>query len=456
MLSLFSEYKYSKNYLIKMILLGLCFFFIFGAYTLLKELKDAIFTIVVGYKHLPDAKAISLFLMIPMVLFYSWLSEKIKRNYLLSFYALFYGIGGIIISYYIQDPEIGLTNVIASKDRIFGWIVYLFFEGLSPFLVSLNWSFLNSISKPSDIKTFYIVMAAMAKIGAVFFATLAWLFMSRSFNFSILYSDVSLYATLLKFSSAALFFVPILLLYLIIKLPESELQGYVDINEKNIHKEKQTDTSKKGFNFGFFSIFNNPYVLSIVGMMFFWEIVNVIFNNLRLIIAFSDAKAISQFSSFLFKSSAVTNLISFLFVIIGTNSIIRFLGERRGLLLIPILTGSMMILFLFYKTTTMVIITWTIIRVINLSLATPIKESLYIPTSKDIQFKSKSWIDSFGQKFSKGIGSIYNKLIQFIPANIINIFQISFFLLIITFWTLLAYFLGKRWEKAIEKKEIIQ
>ncbi len=455
MFSLLSEYKYSKNYIIKMILLGLCFFFIIGAYTLLKELKDAIFTIIVGYKYLPDAKAISLFLMIPMVLFYSWLSEKIQRHYLLSLYVLFYAFGSVIIAYYVQHPDIGLTNVISSKYRIFGWIVYLFFEGLSPFLVSLNWSFLNSISKPSDIKNFYIVMAAMGKLGSVCFATFAWLFMSRGLNCFLIYSDVTLYAVLLKISAAALFFVPILLLYLIYKLPKSEFQGYVDINEKK-HLNKEESKNDKSFNFGFSSIFSNPYVLSIVGMMFFWEIVNVIFNNLRLIIAFSDTHAISQFSSFLFKSTAITSLISFLFVIIGTNSIIRILGERRGLLLIPILTGLMMISFLFYKTTAMVIITWTVIRAINLSLATPIRESLYIPTSKDIQFKSKSWIDSFGQKFSKGFGSIYNKLVQFIPGNIINIFQVGFFLLIITFWTLLAYYLGNRWQNALDKKEIIK
>lgn len=452
MFSLLSEYKNSKNYIIKMILLGFCFFFIIGAYTLLKELKDAIFTIIVGYKYLPDAKAISLFLMIPMVLFYSWLSEKIKRHYLLSFYAFFYAIGSLIIAYYIQDPQIGLTNVVSDKYRFFGWAVYLFFEGLSPFLVSLNWSFLNSISKPTDIKNFYIVMAAMGKLGSLFFATLAWLFMSRNFSYFLDYSDVSLYVLLLKFSAAALFFVPILLLYLVFKLPKSELQGYVDINENNNIKENKKDTT---FNFGFSTIFNNGYVLSIVGMMFFWEIVNVIFNNLRLIIAFSDTQAIDQFSSFLFKSTAITSLISFLFVIIGTNTIIRLLGERRGLLLIPVLTGVMMIGFLFYKTTTMVIVTWTVIRAINLSLATPIRESLYIPTSKDIQFKSKSWIDSFGQKFSKGFGSIYNKLIQFIPENIINLFQISFFLLIITLWTTLAYYLGIRWQKAVDKKKII-
>jgi AAA family ATP:ADP antiporter len=215
-----------------MIILGFCFFFIIGAYTLLKELKDAIFTIVVGYKYLPDAKAISLCLMIPMVLFYSWLSEKIKRHYLLSFYALFYAIGSIIIAYYVNDPIIGLSNIVSDKNRIFGWLVYLFFEGLSPFLVSLNWSFLNSISNPIDIKNFYIVMAGMGKIGALCFATIAWLLMSRSLETFISYSDVSLYTLLLKLSAFALFLIPFLLLYLIFKLPKSDLQGYVDLNEK--------------------------------------------------------------------------------------------------------------------------------------------------------------------------------------------------------------------------------
>ena len=194
------------------------------------------------------------------------------------------------------------------------------------------------------------------------------------------------------------------------------------------------------------TIFQNSYVISIVGMVFFWEIVNVIFNNLRLIIAFSDTHEISEFSSFLFKSTATTSLISLLFVVIGTNSIVRYFGERKGLLLIPILTGSMMILFLINKTATMVIVTWTVIRSINLSLATPIRESLYIPTSRDIQFKSKSWIDSFGQKFCKGFGSLYNKLIQFVPASFINLFQVSFLWLLNVGCLGLPYLICKKQE----------
>lgn len=451
MISLIAKFRHPKYQIKKTIVLGTCFFFIIGAYTLLKELKDAIFTLIVGYQYLPDVKAISLIVMVPMALFYGWLSEKISRHHLLSFYALLYGVGGIIISYFISDPIIGLANNIPNKYRLLGWIVYLFFEGLSPFLVSLNWSFLNSISCPEDIKSEYIVMAGMGKLGGLIFSTFAWILMSKGMSFFSLYSDVNLYSFLLKLSSGALFFIPILLYYLVHALPKNQLQGYVDINKKKLDHKKENH-----FDFGFSTIFKNSYVLSIVGMVFFWEIVNVIFNNLRLIIAYSDTKEICEFSSFLFKSTATTSLISFLFVIIGTNSIIRNLGERNGLLLIPILTGSMMILFLIFKSATMVLITWTIIRSINLSLTTPIRESLYIPTSKEIQFKSKSWIDSFGQKFCKGFGSLYNKFIQYIPFPLAHIFQISFFGIIIVLWSFLAYYLGKRWEKAINKKEIIQ
>lgn len=453
---LLSRLTYSKNTIIKIFFLGLCFFFIIGSYTLLKELKDAIFIIIVGTKYLPDVKALSLLMMIPMVLFYSWLSEKIKRHHLLCVYALFYAIGAFIISYFIKNPLIGLHNTNADGSRIFGWVIYLFLEGCSPFLVSLNWSFLNSISKPGDVKSYYVAMAGMGKLGSFFFASFAWLLISRFFSFFQYNSDVELYSILLNLSGFSLLCVPFILLYLNYKLPSSEFIGYTDSNEK----KEETNTSDKKFSFGFSSIFKTSYVLGIVGMMFCWETVNVIFNNLRLIVAYEEAGAIGdlhigKLSLILFKSTVMTSLISLLFVIIGTNSIIRFLGEKKGLILIPLLTGSIIICFLFFQNINMVILTYTMIRTINLSLATPIRESLYIPTSKEIQFKSKSWIDSFGQKFSKGFGSLYNKLIQFVPKKITQHIQLSFFIIVITLWITLAYYLGKRWEKAVKNKEVI-
>jgi ATP/ADP translocase len=190
--------------------------------------------------------------------------------------------------------------------------------------------------------------------------------------------------------------------------------------------------------------------------MLFWEIINVTFNNFRLAIAFSDSLDATGFSAFLFKSTAITSLISFLFVIIGTNGILRFLGERVALLLIPLLTGAVMCVSLWYQTSTMIIVAWTCIRVINLSLTSPLKESLYIPTSREIQFKTKSWIDSFGQKFAKGCGSLYVKALQFFSPYIAYLIQLHFLCIVVFVWSFLAYYLGKKWTQAIDKKKIIE
>lgn len=440
--------KINQYELMKVIILGICFFSILGAYTLLREMKDAIFTLIVGQSFLPDVKLVSFFVMAPMVFFYTWLSERMPRYYLLSFYALFFSIGSFLIAYFLGDPIIGLSNTIPSSSRIFGWIVYLFFEGLSPFLVSVNWSFLNSISKPDDIKSTYIIMAAMGKLGTTLFALFAWFLMTKSMPFFTYTNDINLYIFLLKLSGTILLCIPLLLFLLIYLLPQKTLEGYTDKYENK--KINQPHNS-----FGIKAIFKNKYVFSIVGTVFFWEIINVIFNNLRLTIACSEITEIAKFSSFLFKSTAIMGFISLLFVIIGTNSIVNFFGEKKGLIMIPILIGFITAFFLANKTQSTILIAWTLIRAINLSLTTPLRESLYIPTSKEIQFKSKSWIDSFGQKFSKGFGSLYNKLIQFIPASSLLYFQIIFFSIIISCWTAIAYLLGKKWEDAIKKKEII-
>ena len=53
------------------------------------------------------------------------------------------------------------------------------------------------------------------------------------------------------------------------------------------------------------------------------------------------------------------------------------------------------------------------------------------------------------------VDPIYNKITLFLPINYINIFSTIFFSIIIFFWIILTYFIGKRWERAIKNNEII-
>jgi AAA family ATP:ADP antiporter len=434
----------------KIIYLAIYFFFVFGSYTLLKELKDSIFMITVGAQFIPQIKFISLLLMIPLVMIYGWLSEKLSRKNLVICYTSVYGIGSLLIAFFINHPTIGLTNTFAEKYRLFGWFTYLFLEGASPFLVSLSWSFLNSVSHPKDIENTYMIMTIMSKIGGALFACIAWIFVTKTYTFGINYSEVSMYSFLMILAGIGILLLPFILIIMKKRLPEKDFIGY---NKENDKKKTEGNFASNGFGLKFF--LKDKYVLGIFGMMFFWEIVNFTFNNLRLNIAFSQAEKITEISAFLFKTTMITHLTGFILVVFGTTLFIKFLGERISLLLIPILTGGAVLTFLYFQNPLSVIIVYPFIAAINYSLSRPLRESLFIITSKSIQFSTKSWMDSFGQKFSKTCGSLYTIVLQYLPRSIIYHFQIGFFCLLIALWTILAYFLGKKWQSTIDKNKVI-
>lgn len=433
----------SESDLLKIIILSACFFIVLGSYTIVRELKDAVFILIVGKNFIPTAKIISNFLMIPLAIFYSWLSKKINKYNLLTFYTILYGLIGIVFAYLFNHESMGLSNGVAHINRIFGWIFYLFIEGYNPFVVSLMWAFLNSLSQPKDVKNNYLFITASAKLGGALFALLAWLFMSRKITFGLNLTEVQSYSFMMIFASLLVLLIPVLIYFLKKYVSKKDLIGYSEENEKN-----HAPASLK-------NILKNPYILGIYGMIFFWEIINVIFNFMRLSIGLDEATSISEFSAILYKQIMFMHIAAFLMVVFGTSSIVKYLGEKKALMSIPILTGIAIFSCMYFKTSNAVIVTYIIIRAIHYSISTPLRESLYIPTNKDMQFIVKSWIDSFGSKLSKGVGSGYNFIIQFISPSHLNIFQNTFFITIISSWILLTYLLGNRWEKAIKNKEII-
>jgi AAA family ATP:ADP antiporter len=280
------------------------------------------------------------------------------------------------------------------------------------------------------------------------FAGIACLFASNFFTFGIVYSDVSMYSFIMYVAGMGTLVLPVIIILISLLLPTSQLVGY------NQEGDVMTN-NKKGTVFGLSSLLQNRYVLGIFGMVFFWEVINFIFNNLRLNAAFDTSANIGQISAYLFQSTMCMHLIGLLFVVFGTSLFVKKLGEQIALLLIPILTGIIIFTFIFCQNPLLITIIYPFIGAINYSLSRPLRESLFIVTSKNIQFSTKQWIDSFGQKFSKTCGSFYTILIQYLPHHIVYNFQIAFFFILFSLWILLAYYLGKKWQDAVQNNRII-
>jgi len=443
---------------LKVVLLTLGFLCTIGGYTIAKELKDSIFVSIVGREYVPLAKMISMFVLIPSILFYSRLVDILRRYQLLYFYCILYGVAGLVSVYFLGHPVIGLPNTDTGPYRLFGWIFYFLFEGYSPFVVSVFWAFTNSITSPTAAKNNYTIMIAGSKFGGMIMCALGiWLLTPDVTTGQLIFSHVASHQILLGVASCMLLCVPFIINHMMKKVPGKYLHGY-----EAAYRAEKIRSTRTGLMGTFESLFSGlimfvryPYVLGMFGMIFFWEVVSVVVQYWRLAIGQSSTSTISEFTKFLFESVFFVHMAGFIIVLFGTRAVINFLGERKSLILVPTITGILLIYYLRVQSATAVLIVYVLMRSVNYAFAYPLRESLYIPTTKEMKFKSKSWIDAFGAKVAKGVGSGYNFLSSQFAASALFTMHSLFFVIIIGLWVITAQLLGKRFEKAIENNEVI-
>ncbi len=445
-----------KHERLKVFLLTLSFFFVIGGYTVVKELKDSIFSSIVGSGHVKDAKVISMFILIPAILLYSKLVDTIAKQQLVYFYTILYSIAGFIFAYFLGHPTIGLANTVASSDRYFGWLFYFFMEGYSPFVVSLFWAFANSITTPESAKNNYSLMIAGSKIGGMVSTGFAWWLLTRHGNFyGYALTDVVSHQILLSYASACLLVVPFVISILTRKVSSKELHGYEAAYKEDKKEETESPSSKHtGIFGGLIMLFRQPYMLGIFATVLFYEIVNVLLQLKRLEIFDKESSSIKEFSASLYEQRFQVHIVGLLITLIGTRAMIKLFGERICLLLIPLLTGSLVFYFLLTGSRESIMFAFIMLGGIHYAFSSPLKESLYIPTVKEMRFKTKSWIEAFGGKFSKACGSLYKHFSGHFGSNVLTA-DLTFFGILITLWVIVSYLLGKTYEYAIKHNKVI-
>lgn len=443
---------------IKFILLTICFAFVIGSYTIAKELKDSVFVNIVGDDYLAMAKLVTIFLLIPAALAYSRLVDIFRRYQLLAFYSLFYGVVLAIFTILLGHPTIGLANTVASKYRLFGWAYYFILEGFSPFVVGVFWAFANSVASPKEARNYYPLMVAGSKVGGITTALFAYYLLS---NLSVLgrFSsgnlDVLSHQILMAIVSLLLLCVPVLLLVLMKVVPGHYLHGYEAVYqlEKQMSKEHKSET---GALSGIKMLLESPYVLGIFALVFFYESLNVVLNFQRIFLLKSAASSMAELTASMFLQRFKMHFWGLLLSFLGVQFLLRRFGVRQCLLIVPFLMSILLVFFILTYSADTIGYVFIGLGTINYSFSSPLREALYIPTVKDMKFKAKAWIDTFGTKFSKGTGSVFAWVSggAAAGASILSVYAI-FFAGIMSLWFVTSWLLGRRYARAIHNNEII-
>ncbi len=440
----------------KFIILGMVFFMLIGAYTIVQAIKDSIFGHIVGRYWINYARFGSMCILMPAIIFYSKLVDKLRRYYLLCFYSAFYALFSLVFAYFLSDPTIGIANGQADPSRWFGWLFYFFVEGFSPFVVSVFWAFVNSVSSPTSAKRRYGTLTACSKTGGMLSALLCWLLLIwKDAQGNYLFSDTVNHQILLFLTALFLSGIPFLILYLMHAVPGRFLHGYEAAYQAEKAK-KMTGKSQTGVFAGIKMLLKYPYVMGIFGMVFFHELFSTILSYLRLRVAQENSESISGVSAILFQIVFMTHLTGFFISAFGTRVLLNKLGERVCLLLIPISMSLVMCMFMFYTASPFaIVLAFVLLKAINYAFSWPVRESLYIPTVKEIKFKSKSWIDAFGAKFGKSAGASFNLFSEWAGPGLFVMTHSIFFFMVIFCWLITAWALGKRFDYAVKHNEVI-
>ena len=148
-------------------------FFVVGGYWLLRSLKDPIMSGISGVEYIPQAKIVSLFVVLALVVVYNKLLDIMPKHHLFYLMGGVYGIFFTIMGFLLMHPTIGLPNTTPSPDRLLGWVSYCTIESFGSMVVQAYWALVNASVDVHFAKKNFGYIIAGAQIGSILGPTIA-------------------------------------------------------------------------------------------------------------------------------------------------------------------------------------------------------------------------------------------------------------------------------------------
>jgi len=453
--------------MLRTICLASTLFFMIGGYWLLRSLKDPVLTALCGVTVIPRAKMLSLFVVLGVVSFYNHLLDSdIERHKLFYIFGSFYFFLFAIISLCLMNDSIGLANQQPNPFRILGWISYVSIESFGSVMVSLFWSFANSNFNYETAKSSYGVMVATAQIGSILGPTIVHRY-SETMGVANIYM---IGAFCMLFLQGTMY----MYIYVYGTANRNVIPGAAAVSVVAPKKKKK---EAAGILEGLILFWEHNYVKGIFAISCLFMVEVTIIDYFMKVLATDyvtelhpctsgmscwktdgnhglSEGATGAFTTFMGLFGQATNTLSFCLSLFGTSAIIRFLGLRWALLLFPSLCLTVIVFVRFHPTLYVVFAAMILLKAFSYALNNPTKEMLYQPTSSAVRYKAKSWIDIFGARGSKAMGSLVTNAFSDSAQNLIaNGSLVGMTVASFLIWN--ATFMGKKFEEYHESGYIV-
>jgi len=438
---------FDRQELKKFIFLGVIFGLIIGIYWVLKPVKHSVFMSMVGAKKIGLVKICSLIALFPLVMLLGKLMDMFPRHRILYVLGVLYSLITLIFGILLANPQIGLPNTVVDSSRILGWLWYIFVESYGSIMIASFWAFAIDITQPESAKRGFPMVVLIGQ----FCALLSPLYLTPLASSDRWGSS----AYVIMLTSVLILCIVGLVALFIRVTPKDQMIGY--------RQSKELSPEKLGFLKGLTLLLSRPYLMGIFAVIAMYEIIltgiEFHFMNFVELTVFDESSRVLYLGNYAFW----VNIVACISLVLGVSNIQRRLGVSVSLALMPCIVAIAVITFFMHPEIN--VLFWIMVgaKGMHYALNGPSIKQLYVPTSTDVKYKSQSWIETFGSRLSRGVGSGINMLLEpftklFGPVQglALHIAATSIFSLgLLVVWFGVALYLGKEYAKAIEEDRVV-
>jgi len=416
----------------KVIAMALFFFLVIAIFWILKPLKRGL--LVSYYQDAPLdllgmtlfgaeveqlAKVLNMFFAFAMVVGFTWLYKRVTRKMLVTTVSLLFA--GLFVFY-------GL--LLQSPTPIEVWSFYIFGDMFNTALVTLFWAFTNDIFTSDEAKRAYGFVGLGGIIGGIVGSTYVTLLVEQVGRDTLLYMSV----------------IPMLLI-IVIAL-------YVEKKEGHPQKSEAEGAPKVNAVFdGAKLVLSSKYLLAIAAMLGIYEMVsNIVDFQLSAAIALGVEGGLER-DAYFGLVGMVTNIAAVFVQMFLTGLVMINFGVGIALLLLPVSIALGSIGFFIVPGLLFATIMSASDNSLNYSIQQSAKEALYTPTTRDVKYKAKAFIDMFIQRGAKAVAVFLNIGVA-VAFGVENVFWLSLVvLLLIVIWIILVRYMGRTFKSLERERE---
>jgi len=419
----------SRAELKKFSILSLALLCIIGASEIIRPIKDTIFIATVGKSLLPYAKIISLIILSILLMLYAklvdWLEKHSLVYFLNSIISLFiFGVAMMLMHF----PNIYTQHSFIAK--IIGWITFVGGECSIVLLFTLYWSFLASSMDTITAKKGYPLIIAGARISSIIGPIMTLNVMKIGIENLLFIAGASILG-------AAMF----------IKLFSSRFPSSL---EKTAYIKSKSTGAIEGLSL----LFKHPYLIGIFFISVLPDIIGEILYFSMLFLAESHFQAPDKIIAFLGIYGIAVSCMSLVLSLLGAGFFLRRWGLNAWLLVYPLIISVIVLLTWLFYSPWVIVFGMAFLKSLGYALDQPCRDIMFIPTSKDIMFKSRGWVGAFGARFARGISASLVAFFSSLGSLVVYGSLASFCL--IGIWIPIARYVGKINNKLVQEDKILE